>query len=188
MIRLLTVEGRFWRAMCADRLGAVLDAPGPESAGRYHRPGQPALHVTRHADWATIALGVYLHEDGAPRLAVPLEIEPARLVDQRDPDTCRALGIDAADSALSWRAALAAGEEPPSWRAADAARAAGADGIVDPSRGIEGGWHAVLFRWNVPGAPSVRVTGSPEPCDYAAARARWPSPAAWVPPQERVGR
>ena len=185
---LLIVEGRFWRAMRADRVDAVLAPPGPQSAGRYHRPGQPALYVTRHADWATIAIGVYLHGDGQSRVAVPLDVGPARLVDQRDPEACRALGIDPDRSMDPWRAALAAGEEPPSWLAADAARAAGADGIVDPSRGIEGGWHAVLFRWNAPGAPSVTVAGAPAPCDYAAARARWPSPAGWVPPEERRGR
>ncbi|WP_375337026.1 RES domain-containing protein [Rhizobium lentis] len=62
-------------------------------------------------------------------------------------------------SNLSWRSALTAGEEPPSWRTADAARAAGAEGIIDRSRLIPGGWHLNLFRWNVLGGPSVEVSG-----------------------------
>ena len=61
------ISGRFWRAVATDRVGQVLDAPGPDSAGRYHRPGQPALYITPHADWATIAIGRYLLADGVER-------------------------------------------------------------------------------------------------------------------------
>jgi hypothetical protein len=48
------VSGRFYRAVRADRMDQVLDPPAPESAGRYHRHGEPALYITAQHDWAVI--------------------------------------------------------------------------------------------------------------------------------------
>lgn len=179
---LARVSGQVWRAIAADRVDQVLAPPRPDSAGRYHRPGQPALYITPHADWATIAIGRYLLADGIARVVVPLELDEAWLFDQRDPVACAALGIDPEQSQVRWNDELAAGREPPSWRASDAARAAGAQGIIDVSRGIAGGWHACLFAWNGPGASQVRVAGDPLPCDYWPARERWPAPDGWALP------
>ena len=176
------ISGRFWRAIAADRVGQVLYPPGPDSAGRYHRPGQSALYITPEADWAMIAIGRYLLADGIKRVVVPLELDGAQVFDQRDPAACSALGIDPQQSQVRWNDELAAGREPPSWRASDAARAAGAQGIIDVSRGIAGGWHVCLFAWNVPGAPQVRLAGDPQPCDYWSARDRWPAPDGWALP------
>ena len=173
------IGGRFYRAVLAHRVAHVLDPPGPVSAGRYHRPGQAALYLTPEPDWAAIAVGGYQAEDGLERMIVPLELAGAQLLDQRDEAACAALGIDRELSNVRWRPELEAGREPPSWRNADAARAAGVDGIVDRSRGIVGGWHITLFRWNGAGAPQVRVAGPAVPCDYAAARARWAAPPGW---------
>ncbi len=160
-IPLLTISGRFFRAIPADRVGAVLAPPGPQSAGRYHRPGQPALYVTCDPDWARIAVSGYMREDGLPRMIVPVEMGTARVLDQRDLVACAALGIDREESNTNWRDELAAGREPASWRNADAARAIGADGIIDRSRHIPGGWHVTLFRWNMLGGPPVAVAGPP---------------------------
>ena len=176
------VSGKFWRAIAVDRVAQVLDPPAPDSAGRYHRPGQPALYFTPHADWATIAIGRYLLADGIARVVVPLELDLAQVFDQRDPAACAALGIDPERSQVRWNDELAAGREPPSWQASDAARAAGAQGIIDVSRGIQGGWHVCLFAWNQPGAPRVQVAGEPQPCDYWPARERWSAPAGWTLP------
>ncbi len=182
------ISGRFWRAIAADRAGQVLEPPRPDSAGRYHRPGEPALYITPQADWATIAIGRYLLSDGIARVVVPLELDGAELFDQRDPAACAALGIDPEQSQVRWNDELTAGREPPSWRASDAARAAGAQGIIDVSRGIAGGWHACLFAWNTPGAPQVRVSGDPVPCDYWPARDRWPAPDGWALPEHLARR
>lgn len=175
----LTVSGRFFRTVLADRIDQVLAAPGPDSAGRYHRLGQPAIYITQHADWAVIATGIYAREDGRERVIVPLELDGARVLDQRDAAVRAAHGLSLDDTMARWRPHLAQGRDAPSWRNADAARAVGADGIVDPSRGILGGWHVALFRWNAPGAPQLRVAGDPLPTDYASSRARWPAPAGW---------
>jgi RES domain len=176
------ITGRVWRAIAADRAEQVLAPPAPDSAGRYHRPGQPALYITPEADWAMIAIGRYLLSDEIERVVVPLELDGAEVFDQRDAAACAALGIDPEQSQVRWDDELAAGREPPSWRASDAARAAGAQGIIDVSRGIAGGWHACLFAWNQPGAPQVRVAGDPLPCDYWLARDRWPAPEGWALP------
>lgn len=97
----------------------------------------------------------------ASAFVVPLLVNDAIVVDQHDRQACEQLGIDRELSNQSWRSALEAGREPSSWRNADAARAAGADGIIDRSRLIPGGWHLNLFRWNALGGPSVEVCGDP---------------------------
>ena len=162
---LLTVSGRFYRSMIAARAGAVLDPPGPTSSGRYHRPGEPALYITREPEWARIAARRYSAEDGLPRVIVPVDINAARVLDQRDAAACVSLEIDPDRSNEDWRAALAAGKEPGSWAAADRAREMGADGIVDRSRNVLGGWHVALFRWNALGGPVVIVAGAAVPWD-----------------------
>lgn len=180
--RLRQVSGRFYRAFLADRVASVLALPGSASAGLYHRPGQPTLYLTPEADWAIIAVGGYMAEDGLARLVVPVDLSEAHLFDQHDEAACMARGIDCEASNAAWRQALTDGDEPPSWQASDAARAVGADGIIDRSRGIAGGWHVALFRWNTPGAPSVAVAGEPIAIEYEEARARWASPPSWVLP------
>ncbi|WP_246590428.1 RES domain-containing protein [Rhizobium lentis] len=117
--------------------------------------------MSASAEWAIMAISVYMREDGRRRVVVPLSVGNALVLDQHAQQACERLGIDRNVSNLSWRFALTAGEEPPSWRTADAARAAGADGIIDRSRLIPGGWHLNLFRWNVLGGPSVEVSGDP---------------------------
>ncbi|WP_273691350.1 RES domain-containing protein [Ketogulonicigenium vulgare] len=89
-----------------------------------------------------------------PPHLVPLQADQLWLFDPRDTDEAAALGVDPAWSQASWQGALAERRAPPSWQIADAARRAGADGIIDPSRQIAGGWHVTLFRWD-----NVRVAG-----------------------------
>ncbi len=172
-VPLLTISGRFFRAILTDRVEAVLAPPGPGSAGRYHRIGQPALYVTCDADWARIAVSGYMREDGLPRMIVPVDLGDARVLDQRDETACMALGIDREQSNTNWRKELAAGREPPSWRNADKARAIGADGMIDRSRHIPGGWHVALFRWNLPGAPVVTIAGAPFPAILSDSDQHW---------------
>jgi RES domain-containing protein len=153
------MSGRFWRVVRADRIADVLAVPAPDSAGRYHRPGQAALYMSPEMDWARLAVLPYLREDGFARVAIPLEVGAVQVLDQFDDGVATALGIDPAAAAAPWRSALAVGAESASWQVSDTARAAGLGGVIDPSRRIPGGWHLALFRWNEPGAPNVRVAG-----------------------------
>ena len=172
-VPLRKVSGRFYRAILLDRVDSVLAPPGPASAGRYHRLGQPALYMSPSCEWATIAVSGYMREDSRPRVVVPLWVGEASVVDQHDEAACRRLGIDRDASNASWRSALAAGTTPPSWRNADAARAAGADGLIDRSRMIPGGWHLTLFRWNDCGGPRVEVCGAPSAIELSATGPKW---------------
>lgn len=158
-VEMATLSGRFFRAVLPDRAAEVLASPAPQSAGRYHAPGEAVLYMSPRAEWARIAVSGYMREDLQERAIIELSLDHARVVDQRDPVVCSALGIDPNRSDQPWRSALAAGLTPPSWEAAARARAAGADGLIDRSRHIPDGWHLVLFRWNVRGAPTVRVQG-----------------------------
>lgn len=124
-------------------------------------------------EWAMIAVSGYIREDGHPRVVIPLMVSEARVFDQHSEEACRILGIDREHSNADWRQALAAGIEPPSWRNADAVRAIGADGIVDRSRMIPGGWHVNLFRWNELGGPSVSVCGQPVAIELSLDGPKW---------------
>jgi RES domain-containing protein len=173
MNELLQLSGRFFRAIRSDRVADVLAPPGRQSAGRYHRHGQPALYITQSPEWAAVAVSGYMREDGLPRVIVPLTMTAARVFDQRDEIACAALGIDREHSNADWRSALVAGMEPPSWRNSDKARAIGADGIIDRSRHIAGGWHITLFRWNEMGGPEITVCGDPMPVVLSNSAAKW---------------
>ncbi|MFM7348682.1 MAG: RES family NAD+ phosphorylase [Erythrobacter sp.] len=170
---LRTVSGRFYRAVLVERVSDVLAPPPPGSAGRYHRPGQATLYKSPRLDWAMIAVSGYIREDGRPRVAIPLEVGDALVLDQHDEAACRYLSVDRELSNAPWRTALAAGEEPPSWRNSDAVRASGADGIIDRSRMISGGWHLNLFRWNTLGGPCVTVCGEPVPIRLSRNGPKW---------------
>ncbi|TCR91605.1 RES family NAD+ phosphorylase [Rhizobium sp. BK376] len=155
------VSGIFFRSVMADRVDQVLDPPGPASAGRYHRLGEPTLYTSAALEWSIMAIAGYMREDQRPRVVVPLRVSEAVVLDQHDEQACRQLGIDRDLSNESWRIALSEGREPASWRNVDIARSAGADGIIDRSRMIPGGWHLNLFRWNELGGPCVEVCGDP---------------------------
>ncbi|MBZ5762475.1 RES family NAD+ phosphorylase [Rhizobium sp. VS19-DR104.2] len=155
------ISGTFYRSVLTERLQQVLDPPGPNSAGRYHRPGEPTLYTSATLEWSIRAIAGYMREDGLPRVVVPLKVGDAMVLDQQDEEACKQLVINRDLSNESWRTALSEGREPASWRTVDIARTAGADGIIDRSRMIPGGWHLNLFRWNESGGPLVEVCGDP---------------------------
>lgn len=167
------ISGRFYRAVLVERIDNVLDPPSPKSAGRYHRHGQPALYMSPEPEWAIRAISGYMREDGKARVLVPVMVNEAYVLDQHDQTLCDRLGIDRSRSDTSWRTALEAGGEPPSWQTSDIARAAGADGLIDPSRNIPGGWHLDLFRWNDLGGPRVEVAGNPVEIRLSATGGKW---------------
>ncbi|MEX0349244.1 MAG: RES family NAD+ phosphorylase [Paracoccaceae bacterium] len=173
MIAFTEIRGRFFRAVPESRLDQPLAAPSPESAGRYHRPGQPALYMSPQIEWARIAVSGYMREDGLPRSIVPLTVCGALVLDQRNAEACSAAGIDRDSSNLPWRKPLADGATPPSWANSDIARSLPCDGIIDRSRHIRDGWHLILFRWNEPGSPQVEVAGDPVDVEIKTTGPKW---------------
>jgi RES domain-containing protein len=106
-------------------------------------------------------MGQYVKAGDPPRVLLTYEVGCCRVVDLRHEEA----GAIRAQAEQPWLAALARGEEPASWRAADEVRGLGAVGLVDPSRRQPGLWHVTLFRWNEPGAPAVIPVGRALPLE-----------------------
>ncbi len=83
------------------------------------------LYLSASPEWAIMAISGYMREDGRRRVVVPLLVSTAFALDQHDQQACERLGIDRNASNLPWRPALAAGEEPPSWRTANVCQSSG---------------------------------------------------------------
>lgn len=153
-----TVSGPFYRAVEPAHRAAAL--AGSRSAGRYSPPDVPTLYLS--ASRAGVAAAMTAHTGArSPTLDVlAFEVRADRIVDLRADETLRAVGIDAAAAAADWQETVAAGGAPPSWRVRETVERLGAHGLIDPSRKRPDLWHLVLFRWNRPGAPTVRqITG-----------------------------
>lgn len=152
------VRGTFYRAIDPRfREDAIA---GSRSAGRYSRPGEPTLYLSASIDGVEAAM--IAHRDARPASLEILElaVEASAIVDLRDAAALAELGIDLADAVAPWQDTAASGGTPPSWAVRDRLVEAGANGLIDPSRKRPGLWHLVLFRWNEPGAPAARVTGT----------------------------
>jgi RES domain-containing protein len=160
-VPLTELSGKFYRTIPVNQIDRVLAPPTPQSAGRYHRHGQRALYMSPNLDWARRAVSGYMREDMKPRFVFTLDVIGARVFDQRSLRSCRDIGVDRDLSNRPWRPALNEGKEPDSWQISDQIRELDADGLIDVSRHIPGGWHLVLFRWNAFGGPVVRVSGGP---------------------------
>jgi len=155
------LSGRFYRIIFADNLGRVLDGVlSPE--GRFHHDGERTTYMSPSPEAAAVAVNIYLKPDDPPRVIVPLQLTDAMVLDFRTPETEKQLGLKWRETAVPWAEQRAAGLPATSWRASDAARASGADGMIYPSRTLPSRWwHLVLFRWNTEGAPTLRLDGTP---------------------------
>ncbi len=153
-----TVSGTFYRIAFAQYADRVLDGViYPE--GRFHHDGQPALYASPSPETAAIAIDIYLKDNDAPRVMIPLAIENAKMADLRDPDTCATLGIDPVWPSVPWADQRTAGKPATSWKASDIVRDSGADGMIYASRRAPERWHIVLFRWNQPNAAMIGLGG-----------------------------
>ncbi|MCB2134843.1 MAG: RES family NAD+ phosphorylase [Rhodobacteraceae bacterium] len=161
-----TISGLFYRIVFTEFAASVLEGVrNPE--GRYHHDGEPAIYLSPTPEWAAMAIDTYLRPGDAPRVIVPLRVADARICDLRDATTCAELDIDPEWPSVPWQPERAAGKPATSWRASDAVRRQGADGMIYRARSYPDRWHLVLFRWNTE-ATIARV--SPEG-----------APSAWSP-------
>lgn len=155
------VSGRFYRIIFAsDRDAPLRGALSPE--GRFHHDGQPALYMSPSPQAAAFAIARYLRPNDPPRLLQPLHLEAAQLLDLRNPAVIRHLGLNGNEASVPWQPERQQGLPATPWRASDAARAAGADGILYAARSEPSRWHIVLFRWNGTG-PRLAPDGPATP-------------------------
>jgi RES domain-containing protein len=154
--RLRAVSGTFFRIMFEHQSHDVLrGAASPQ--GRYHHNKEPALYISPHPEWAQKAVESYVQHGDPERSVHPLLVYDALVADVRDRELCRLLGIEPSDSDVPWQPQLANGVRPSTWNVSDAARQAGADGLIYTARSDPTRWHLVLFRWNDYGGPTVTV-------------------------------
>jgi hypothetical protein len=153
--RFVSVRGIFYRALVADGCADVLQ--GSTAAGRYSQPHQRTLYMSATPDGVAAAMQAHPLPDGMRRTTCALEVEAQAILDLRDDGACEQAGIRREDATAPWQELVSSGGLPPSWSVRTRVEEIGANGLIDPSRKANGLWHLVLFRWNVPGGPTVRI-------------------------------
>lgn len=148
-----TVTGSFFRAVDPEYRSAALE--GSRSAGRYSPPNTPTLYLSSSREGVAVAM--ITHTDHrAPRLEVlEFGVQAERIVDLRDHQALKRMGVDPADAAADWQELVAAGGSPASWKVREVLEGFGAQGLIDPSRKQPHLWHLTLFSWNKADAPTV---------------------------------
>ena len=152
-----SLRGTFYRAI--DPRFHEYAIAGSRAAGRYSRPDEPTLYLSASVDGVEAAMIAHASGRASTLQIVSIEVEASAIFDLRDSAAAARLGIDIADAVAPWQEVAASGGVPRSWKVRDQLVAAGANGLIDPSRKRPELWHLVLFRWNEPGAPLVRVVG-----------------------------
>lgn len=170
-VRRTRVEGIFYRIVFAATAEQVM-AGVRAAEGRFHHNSQPALYVSPTVESAVRAMDRYQTPGDPPRVAIPLSVGNASVVDLRDRSQCAALDVDPRDALDKWWLQRQAGTPANSWRVSDAVRASRADGMLYPSRSCAARWHLVLFRWNTGEGATVAVAGPPLPLGDDAAPAQ----------------
>lgn len=154
-------SGRIWRILPQTALHAALD-PVISEEGRFHHSGQSALYASPTPKAAGRAVARHSSGRSAPLLAIPLILEARRILDLRDPAVVEALGLQGFEPSRPWLPERRAGLAASSWRASDAARDFGAQGMIYTARNAPHLWHLVLFRWNDGAGAVLRRDGLPQ--------------------------
>lgn len=148
------LDGRFWRILSPRWAHDPLSGEGAaRHGGRWNRPGQAALYLSREVE---TAFAEYQQELGTrPGTFVAYDLAGAKVFDLTDAAMADALGVAAADIGAPWKEiAFVKRLDPPSWSIADRLRGQ-ADGLLVPSVQRSGGVNLVLWRWNAADDPVV---------------------------------
>lgn len=118
-----------------------------KQGGRWNRPGQLAVYAA--LEFMT-AVGEFWQEIASrPGTFFALDLSVAGILDVREPAVAAALGIAHADLLCPWQKMWFFDDlEPPTWRACDIARTAGARGLLTPSSRVADGTNLVLWDWS----------------------------------------
>ena len=159
---MIALSAPFWRIVfTSDAPNVLAGSLMPE--GRFHHDGQQALYLSPDPIWAGHAVKAYVKTDDRPRVIVPVSVQADAVADLRDTATLDSLRLRGHEAAVPFLPERAAGRVATSWRASDAAREAGAQGMIFPARRDPSRWHLVLFSWNEPGGATAALQGSAEP-------------------------
>jgi len=149
-----TVKGSFSRAVDPAYRGLAL--AGSRSAGRYSPPDIPTLYLSSSPEGVAAAMIAHADDRNPDLEVLQFDVKASRIVDLRDHEALKPLGVSPSDAAADWQEAVAAGDTPASWKVRETLQSLGANGLIDPSRKRPNLWHLTLFTWNAEGAPSVR--------------------------------
>ncbi len=149
------IRGTFYRAI--DPQFREFALAGSRSAGRYSRAHEPTLYLSSSVDGVEAAMIAHRNARSAGLEIVEVEVEASGIVDLREASALEGVGLTLADAIPPWQEIAAAGGTPTSWNVRDRLLAAGANGLIDPSRKIPGLWHLILFHWNETGRPTARL-------------------------------
>lgn len=149
---LCDIQGIFYRAVDAAHADAAL--AGSRRAGRYSAPDQPTLYLSASPEGVAAAMIAH-HIGDVTRTVLGFDVTATDIFDLRDQAAVARVRAAAGEPFGAWQHAVDVGAEPASWRVRRWIEAQGANGLIDPSRQAPGLWYLVLFRWNVPGAPTV---------------------------------
>jgi len=150
------LSGRFYRLIDKARAGEIL-APARSPEGRFHNDGQRAMYLSETPAGCHVAMAYYTHADSPAQALYALTLSNARILDLREPAQCARFGIDPKNTNNRWQNERAEGLPASTWVISDAARKAGADGLLSPSRSRPELTHLTLFRWNTPHAPTLCI-------------------------------
>jgi len=113
----IAFQGIVWTVVLA---GADARLPVAAPEGAFHHAGQRAIYAALTAEGAIAARWPLAHPDDPPFEVVPLRATLARVADARTDGR----------PAMNWHDARRQGEPGPAWGLIDAARAAGAEGLL----------------------------------------------------------
>ncbi len=150
------LSGTFYRLIDTARAGDIL-APAQSPEGRFHHDGQKAMYLSETPEGCHVAMAYYARAGDPEKTVFALRLNDAQILDLRDTAQCARLGIDPANANARWHNERAEGLPASTWEISDAARRAGADGLLSPSRSRPEFTHLTLFRWNVRSAPTLCV-------------------------------
>ncbi len=134
---LIPFSGIVWRIMFADQLAKACEPVG-SPIGRFHHDSQIALYTSCTEEGASVAIKRYVKPEDPDRIIVPLQVDAKCIYDIRNTD-------DSSSASVVWQDCVENGEPAPTWRYSDAARSAGAQGMLYASRSRPDLSHLVLF-------------------------------------------
>ena len=123
--------------------------------GRWNPVGAVTIYAARELStaWAEYNQGFVQH----PALILQIELSGASLADLTVVGTLQELGVKPEIHNCQWRANLANGRVPTTHNLRERLLEQGYDGVIYPSSISPGGSCVAIWRWNAPGAPSLKA-------------------------------